>query len=154
MLNHFPSQPELQSFLLDKDNKVLLIGNPVLNPKVWDLYKQIITDNKDLDTQPVTTVAVAPEEIEIPDLSVGKKSCASFKIRNTGQEPLIIHRVDASCGCTVPVWEQQPVESGSETEIRLEIQPEETGVFHKTISVYCNVKGGVITVVVKGTAKQ
>jgi hypothetical protein len=74
--------------LLDKDNKVLMIGNPALNPKVWELYKQTITGKKDSDTQPVTTVAVAPEEIEITDLSVGKKSYASFKIRNTGKEPL------------------------------------------------------------------
>ncbi|MDR0506064.1 MAG: DUF1573 domain-containing protein [Dysgonamonadaceae bacterium] len=152
-LNHFPSQPEFQCFLLDKDNKVLLIGNPVLNPKIWELYKQTITGKKDPDNQSVMTVAVAPEEIEIADLSVGKKSYASFKIKNTGKEPFIIHRVDASCGCTVPVWEKQPVEPGRETEIRLEIQPKETGVFHKTVSVYGNVKDGVITVAVKGTAK-
>jgi hypothetical protein len=43
-LNHFPSQPEYQCFLLDKDNKVLMLGNPVLNPQIWELYKQMITN--------------------------------------------------------------------------------------------------------------
>jgi hypothetical protein len=42
-LNHFPDKPEYQCFLLNKDNKVLLLGNPVLNPKIWELYKQAIT---------------------------------------------------------------------------------------------------------------
>ena len=45
-LNHFPKQPEYQCFLLDKDNKVLLLGNPVLNLKIWELYKQAITGEK------------------------------------------------------------------------------------------------------------
>ena len=45
-LNHFPKQPEYQCFLLDKDNKVLLLGNPVLNPKICELYKQAVTGKK------------------------------------------------------------------------------------------------------------
>jgi hypothetical protein len=31
-LNNFPSQTEFQCFLLDKNNRVLAVGNPVLNP--------------------------------------------------------------------------------------------------------------------------
>jgi hypothetical protein len=42
-LNHFPEKMEYQCFLLDKDNKVLMMGNPTLNPKIWDLYKEVIT---------------------------------------------------------------------------------------------------------------
>lgn len=45
-LNHFPDKLEYQCFLLNKDNKVLMLGNPVLNPKIWELYKQTITDKK------------------------------------------------------------------------------------------------------------
>jgi len=43
-LNHFPKEPQYQCFLLDKDNRVLAIGNPVQNPKVWELYKKVISD--------------------------------------------------------------------------------------------------------------
>ena len=42
-LNHFPQQQQYQCFLLDKNNKVLLVGNPTLSPKIWELYKQVIT---------------------------------------------------------------------------------------------------------------
>jgi hypothetical protein len=44
-LNHFPQQMKYQCFLLDKDNKVLVIGNPTLAPQVWELYKEQITKN-------------------------------------------------------------------------------------------------------------
>ena len=37
-LNHFPSDMMFQTFLLDKDNKVVVIGNPIYNLKVRDLY--------------------------------------------------------------------------------------------------------------------
>jgi hypothetical protein len=44
-LNHFPKQPEYQCFLLDKDNKVILTGNPVYNPAIWKLYKTVINED-------------------------------------------------------------------------------------------------------------
>lgn len=43
-LNNFPSKSEHQCFLLDKDNKVLIVGNPSLNPGIWTLYKKVITE--------------------------------------------------------------------------------------------------------------
>lgn len=45
-LNSFPSEMEYQSFLLDSDNKVISIGNPTLNTKIWDLYKQIVMEDE------------------------------------------------------------------------------------------------------------
>jgi hypothetical protein len=45
-LNHFPQQEEYQCFLLDKNNSVLIIGNPTWNPKIWELYKEQISSEK------------------------------------------------------------------------------------------------------------
>lgn len=45
-LNHFPSDLMFQTFLLDKDNRVLAIGNPIHNPKVKELYLKIIQGEK------------------------------------------------------------------------------------------------------------
>jgi hypothetical protein len=41
-LNNFPKEQDFRCFLLDKDNKVVMVGNPVLNPGIWELYKKII----------------------------------------------------------------------------------------------------------------
>ncbi|MDR1221453.1 MAG: hypothetical protein LBL07_01055 [Tannerella sp.] len=45
-LNKFSSKPEHQCFLLDRDNKVIVIGNPSLNPGIWTLFKKIITERE------------------------------------------------------------------------------------------------------------
>jgi hypothetical protein len=42
-LNKFPTDTNYQCFLLNKDNQVILIGNPFTNPNIWKLYKQIIS---------------------------------------------------------------------------------------------------------------
>jgi hypothetical protein len=46
-LNNFPKEQEYQCFLLDKDNKVVMVGNPVLNPAIWELYKKIILNSEE-----------------------------------------------------------------------------------------------------------
>ena len=45
-MNKFPSKPEYQCFLLDKDNKVIMVGNPATNSGIWILYKRIITETE------------------------------------------------------------------------------------------------------------
>ena len=47
-LNHFPQAQQYQCFLLDSNNKALMIGNPVLNQKIWELYEERIS-NKTVD---------------------------------------------------------------------------------------------------------
>jgi len=44
-LNHFPKEP-YRTFLLDKNNTVLLIGSPIKNKKIWELYKEVITQHQ------------------------------------------------------------------------------------------------------------
>ncbi|MEG1737821.1 MAG: hypothetical protein RRY39_07755 [Odoribacter sp.] len=39
-INNFSELPMFQTFLLDEHNKVLLIGSPVGNEKLWKLYKE------------------------------------------------------------------------------------------------------------------
>lgn len=54
-LNHFSSEMTFQTFLLDKDNKVVAMGNPVHNPKVRELYLCLLTGDKTQKTEtPVT----------------------------------------------------------------------------------------------------
>lgn len=39
---NLPDSPELQAFLLDREQKVVLVGNPARNNSLWKLYKQQI----------------------------------------------------------------------------------------------------------------
>jgi hypothetical protein len=148
-LNQFPPNPMFHCFLLDRNNKVISIGNPVNNPKVWKLYKKIITGEIS-DKPPVTTVEPEQTKIELNDLRTGKTSEAIFVLKNTGTNPLIIQQVESSCGCTVPEWEKQPIAAGNSTEIKVKITPEKSEYFNKVITVHCNTEEGQILFIVKG----
>ena len=98
-LNSLPDDMDLQTFLLDKDNKVLAIGNPVLNPKVKDLYLRIIRGESpqapsDAGT-PVTTVSVSSTEADLGTFPWQEPQTCTFTLRNTGDRPLVIHDVSA-----------------------------------------------------------
>jgi hypothetical protein len=40
---HIPADNRLHTFLLDKNGKVVLVGDPSHNPELWELYKKTIT---------------------------------------------------------------------------------------------------------------
>ena len=44
-INNFPEQIEYQTFLLNQDNRVLIIGNPIKNEKLWNLYLRTINNS-------------------------------------------------------------------------------------------------------------
>ncbi len=48
LLNKFPKNSRFQTFLLDKNNKVILLGNPIGNHHMWKLYKQAFTGEIDI----------------------------------------------------------------------------------------------------------
>ena len=70
-LNGFPKNQACQCFLLDSTNKVLLVGNPTHKPRLWELYKEIISGKK-ADRVPTTDIRIARPEIEVPNLRIGR----------------------------------------------------------------------------------
>ena len=80
----------------------------------------------------------------------------TFKIKNEGDEPLVITRSGASCGCTTPSSIKEPIAPGKTGELTVKFDPTgRPGPFTKTISVYSNGKTGSFILTIKGdvTAK-
>jgi len=62
-----------------------------------------------------------------------------FEYTNTGDAPLVITNVKASCGCTSPTWTQQPVMPGQKGFVSAEFDPRNRpGIFNKSIFVESN----------------
>ena len=150
--NRFSSDPSFQCFLLDQDNKVVLIGNPTFSPQIWELYKQQISGVK-RTTNPQTTIQVNSSRQDLPKMKMGETYVCVFEIENTGSNPFVILGIRSSCGCAVPTWDQQPVAPGRKTEIKVEVKPESTGFFNKTIDVYGNIEQSVVKLSVIGTVE-
>lgn len=63
----------------------------------------------------------------------------TFAFTNTGQFPLIINNITASCGCTTPEWPREPVAPGAKSSVRVRFNSRgKMGQQNKTITVFAN----------------
>lgn len=153
-LNNFPKEMMFQTFLLDKDNKVIAIGNPIHNPKVKELYLKIITGKEQVNNKNRTETSVQIEKalIEMGELDWQKPHDAVFTIKNIGNNLLVVDDIDTTCGCTSANYVKKPVGKGDNLDITVTIKPKNKGYFEETITVYCNAENSPIQLKIKGNA--
>ncbi len=74
-----------------------------------------------------------------------------FVVMNSGNQPLVIQNIVASCGCTLPEWTKTPIPPKGSGIITAIYDPaNRPGPFNKTLSVYSNSKPEVVVIVLKG----
>jgi hypothetical protein len=61
-----------------------------LTPKILGLYKEVITGKKAAPPEKQTTAEMEKTEHAFGDVKVGESSAAVFRLKNTGEHPLII----------------------------------------------------------------
>ena len=142
-----------QTFLLDRDNRVVTIGNPIHNPKVKDLYLDLITGKEtSKPTGTTTTVAVNQTTIDFGIFPQSEKQERSFVLTNTGNQVLVIQDVTTSCGCTKVEYSKEPVRPGASLELKVIYEAEQADHFNKAITVYCNAENSPLRLTIKGSA--
>lgn len=153
-LNRFPSDMTFQTMLLNKENKVVAIGSPVLNPKIKDLYLEIITGKKRVGAdKSVTTVSMDQSEKNFGNIPLNEKREHIFKLVNTGNKPLVIYDVVTSCGCTKAEYGKEPVRPGETLELKVIYNAEDKGRFRKNLTVYCNAEDSPLKLTVVGVVE-
>ena len=68
----------------------------------------------------------------------GRPATTTFEIVNTGTTALKLDNVQASCGCTTPVWSREPIEPGATARIVVGYNAYAEGTFTKTVTVVYN----------------
>lgn len=80
-----------------------------------------------------------------------------FEFTNTGNVPLLVQDVTASCGCTTPEWPKAPVLPGKAGKIKVSYNAESAGPFNKSVFIKSNAsnveKGERYELKIKGTVK-
>lgn len=73
-------------------------------------------------------------------ISKGQVLEISFRLKNTGDKPLIISNTSAGCGCTVTETPKEPIPPGQEQTIRAKYDSKNQGAGRqtKTITVQAN----------------
>ena len=73
-----------------------------------------------------------------------------FRFTNSGDAPLVISSVQASCGCTVTDYSKDSIAPGSEGYVKATYNAAKVGVFSKTVTVNANAAESVVQLTVKG----
>jgi len=74
-----------------------------------------------------------------------------FMFTNTGQTPLIITKVQASCGCTSPSWTEKPILPGQQGFVNAVFDPQNRpGNFNKSITVESNAVNARVVLRIQG----
>ena len=153
-LNRFPSEMMFQTFLLDKENRVIALGNPIQNPKVKELYLNLIKGmGESTSKERVTTVSINSTVIDFGSFPKEEKQERSFILTNTGNGLLVIQDIVTSCGCTKVEYSKEPVRPGETLEVKVIYEAEQAEHFNKTVTGYCNAENSPLRLAVKGAAK-
>ena len=83
-------------------------------------------------------------------IPLNKPASHEFRFTNSGNSPLIISSVQASCGCTVTDYTKDPIAPGGEGFVKATYNAASVGIFTKTVTVNANSEQGVVKLVIKG----
>ncbi len=105
--------------------------------------------NSSIDT---TTKIQYSDTLSLGDVSLLDTIRGEIRITNTGNIPLVLKKVTASCQCTTPIFDSLPIEVNNTTKIKVGIYLKDTGYFEKNIVFEANTDSIYQVVLVRGHA--
>lgn len=153
-MNSLPQERIFHSFLLNKENKVVAIGDPVQNPKIKALYEKVMTgqiaSNRDV---PNTTIRLEQTELDLGIFNWQETQKAVFTIHNTGEHILVVNDIVTSCGCMTVEYTREPIRPGGKLELTIIYKADQPEYVNKSMKVYANVDSSPVTLRAKGKAE-
>lgn len=147
-LNRLPSKMNFQTFLLDRENRIVVIGNPVHNAVVRDLYRKEIAKMRGAEGQladetasprAIRTTAEAEKTVyDVGGFPKEEGKEVEVTIKNTGRDPLVVLDVSTTCGCITATFGKAPAPPGGRIGVKVKISPEKEGPFEDVITLKCN----------------
>lgn len=73
-----------------------------------------------------------------------------FQYRNEGDAPLMIKKASASCGCTVPEFDRQPLAPGEKSTLKVVYNSTgRSGLESKTVTIESNAENNIVRLKLK-----
>jgi hypothetical protein len=114
------------------------------------LFFSILSLGVSVLAQPIMKVLVPEHDFGTFKEEAGRQTFV-FVVSNTGNAPLVIQNIVASCGCTTPEWTKEPIQPGAKGKITAIYDPAgRPGQFNKTLSVYTNSDPNIVVFTIKG----
>ncbi len=138
ILNRFPQDEMFHTFLLDGENRIVAIGNPIRNPRIKELFLKIISGGEQLHHSDTTLAVVNVCDIDFGVIKRGNNYSKTVIVRNIGNNPLIITDVSASCDCVKVKVPQDPIPPKKSAEIVVCYRSDYSVDFEETIHFISN----------------
>jgi hypothetical protein len=99
---------------------------------------------------PVEVLALKEAGYDFGKIPQNRPVTHVFEFVNKGKEPLKLENVQASCGCTTPEWNNDPVAPGATATIKVGYNAAAEGPFSKPVSIFYN-GNQLKTITISGT---
>ena len=132
-LNHFPDIAELQTLLIDRNHRVIAMGNPVVNGGIGKLYLSKIGEDSTVSQDISQEKEVF--EFNFGEVPSGEKVSHVFRLHNESADTLKVRNIITSCECTSGIISTKIIPPGSGYDLTAEFQDTVPGEFFRTISI-------------------
>jgi hypothetical protein len=125
-----------------------------LNETLKEVKKEEELREKE-ELESLTTISFNETEHDYGNVKPESDNTAYFIVTNTGKKPLIIEKVEASCGCTTPEKPEKPILPGKTDKIKVVFHPKpgQVGEQNKTVTVTSNTEPRMALLKIKAFVK-
>ena len=135
-LNRLPKEEQYHSFLLDIDNRVLAVGNPVNNPKIKECYIRILSGDSVCEATGQSEVGLTISR-SLGVVHPGDTVASVFRIANSDTLTHTVQTIVPSCHCISADVSGKIISPGSELTVSLTfIADSITGSFDRQVDIF------------------
>lgn len=97
-------------------------------------------------------LVVEPHVVDIGEVERLQKREFQVTLTNKSDKPIVISRIETSCGCIKIKWSKKPLVAGESRKIDCTYRSKDKGTFYKEVNILQN-SGKMLVFRVKGSVK-
>lgn len=117
-----PADKRLHTVLINRDDVIVAVGHPGINPKVRDIYDDIILSDNNIVKDSV--ISFRPNAIELG--LIKETQIRYVSVQNVTTDTIIVADIISSCNCTLAVLGSDTIMPNSTVKLRVEVLPDKT----------------------------
>lgn len=152
-INKLSKSRKLNTFLLDRENKIIALGNPIVNPKIATIYEKFILEDLITNTDEISQNFISADEISrcLGVVNSGDKVINTFCISNESNSILSLEKIIPSCSCVKGNIQKVKVDSGEIVNVQMDYVADTIkGSFYQYIDLYFKEKLNPFRLIVYG----
>lgn len=151
-VNGFPEDDRFCSFLLDRHNRVVAVGNPALNPNIRELYiKRICGEKPKSLRQEKIPAEIIDRSSALGIIEPGSQIERELRIRSLADTILKIRSIVPDCDCVTAISATDELHPGQYIDITLKLQADTVvGKFTKQVAIFFEEYENPMTIKVHG----